>query len=728
MGVVNGHPVITSSGNLSIAENTTAVTTVTATDADLPAQPLTYSISGGADLALFSINSSTGELAFIAAPNFEVPADAGIDNTYNVTVQTSDGVLSAAQDMVITVTSVTDNNPVITSNGSLSIAENTMAVTTIIATDADLPAQPLTYSISGGADSALFSINSSTGELTFITAPDFEVPTDAGADNLYNVTVQTSDGMLTAAQDMLITVTAVTDNNPVITSNGSLSIVENTAVVTTITATDADLPAQPLTYSISGGADSALFSINSSTGELAFITAPNFEVPADAGVDNIYNVTVQTSDGTLVTAQDIVVTISEVNDNNPVITSNGSLSIAENTVAVTAVTATDADLPAQLLTYSISGGADSALFSINSSTGELNFITAPDFEVPTDAGIDNIYNVTVQTSDEVLSAAQDMVITVTAVTDNNPVITSNGSLSIVENTVAVTAVTATDADLPAQPLTYSISGGADSALFSINSSTGELTFIAAPDFEVPTDAGVDNIYNVTVQTSDGTLVTPQDVVVTVSEVNDNNPVITSNGSLSIAENTAAVTAVTATDADLPAQLLTYSISGGADSAFFSVNSSTGELIFIAAPDFESPKDGGSDNVYNVTVQASDGTLTTTQDVAVIVSAVNDNNPVIKSNGSLSIVENTAVVTTVTATDADLPAQPLTYSISGGADSARFSINSSTGELTFIAAPDFEVPTDAGADNIYNVTIQASDGTLTTAQDISVTVKGTDQLQ
>ena len=70
-------PTITSSNAISVSENIIALTTVTATDVDIPVQPLNYSITGGADAALFSINSSTGELAFVVAPNYEVPADAG---------------------------------------------------------------------------------------------------------------------------------------------------------------------------------------------------------------------------------------------------------------------------------------------------------------------------------------------------------------------------------------------------------------------------------------------------------------------------------------------------------------------------------------------------------------------------------------------------------------------------------------------------------------------------
>ena len=44
----------------------------------------------------------------------------------------------------------------------------------------------------------------------------------------------------------------------------------------------------------------------------------------------------------------------------------------------------------------------------------------------------------------------------------------------------------------------------------------------------------------------------------------------------------------------------------------------------------------------------------------------------------------------------LPAQTLTYTIIGGADAAKFTINARTGVLTFVAAPDYESPTDAGA--------------------------------
>ncbi|MCB9775988.1 MAG: DUF4347 domain-containing protein [Nitrospiraceae bacterium] len=105
----------------------------------------------------------------------------------------------------------------------------------------------------------------------------------------------------TATDTATITVTAVNDAPAIITNGGgptaALTRSENITAVTTVTATDVDVPADTLQYSIIGGADMALFSIGSGTGVLVFNTAPDFEAPGDANTDNVYEVTVQVSDG-----------------------------------------------------------------------------------------------------------------------------------------------------------------------------------------------------------------------------------------------------------------------------------------------------------------------------------------------------------------------------------------------------------------------------------------------
>jgi Ca2+-binding RTX toxin-like protein len=180
----------------------------------------------------------------------------------------------------------------------------------------------------------------------------------------------------------------------------------------------------------------------------------------------------------------------------------------------------------------------------------------------------------------------------------------------------------------------------------------------------------------------------------------------------------------ATDADV-GSVLSYRISGGADQARFAVNATSGALTFVSAPDFEGPTDAGSNNVYDVVVEVSDGTLTDTQALAVTVTNLNDSAPVITSDGggataTVSVSENSTAVTTVVATDADAGAV-LSYRISGGADQARFAVDATSGMLTFVSAPDFEVPTDTGGNNVYDVVVEVSDGTLTDTQALAVTV-------
>jgi hypothetical protein len=220
--------------------------------------------------------------------------------------------------------------------------------------------------------------------------------------------------MLTGLNGAQTAIPPVPSNNPpIITSDGgganaTRNVDENSAAVTTVTATDPD-SGTGLTYSITGGADAAKFTIEMSSGILTFVSPPNFEAPADVGTNNIYNVTVQVSDGVLVDAQAIAVTVINFNE-APVITSDGggdtaSVNVAENTTSVTTVTAIDPDADT-MLTYSISGGADFDKFTIGSSSGVLTFVSAPDFEAPTDAGADNDYNVSVQVSDGTLTDTQ----------------------------------------------------------------------------------------------------------------------------------------------------------------------------------------------------------------------------------------------------------------------------------------------------------------------------------
>src|SRR6185437_1571750 len=139
--------------------------------------------------------------------------------------------------------------------------------------------------------------------------------------------------------------------------------------------------------------------------------------------------------------------------------------------------------------------------------------------------------------------------------------------------------------------------------------------------------------------------------------------------------------VTATDTDA-GQTLAYSIVGGADAAKFTIDSNTGELRFVSAPNYEASTDTGGNNVYDVIVQISDRNGgTDTQAIAVTVTDVNET-PTDLSLSANSVAENATngtVVGRVTGTDPDR-GDTKTYSLTDSAG-GRFAINRSTGVLT-----------------------------------------------
>lgn len=706
-------PEFTSASQASLAENQTTAFTAQASDAN--GDVLTYSISGGADAALFSVDSQTGVVSFISAPDFEAPADANGDNVYEVEVSSSDGVNIVSQTVAVTVTNANDVAPVISSATSAAVVENQTVVLTVAATDAE--GDTLTYSISGGADAALFTINATTGEVRFANAPDHEAPADANGDNVYEVEVSASDGVNTVSQTVAVSVTNANDVAPVITSATTATVNENQTAALTVAATDAEGDA--VTYSISGGTDAALFTINAATGEVSFASAPDYEVAADANGDNTYDIEVTASDGVNATAQTLAITVANENDNGPVFQSAGSASIEENATAAFTAQATDAD--GDPLTYAIVGGADAALFTIDPGTGAVSFAAAPDFEQAGDADADNVYELEVSASDGTSSVNQTVSVTVTNVRDIAPEFISPTIASAAEEQTA--AYTAQAADAEGDVLTYSISGGADAALFAIDPVSGVVTFVSAPDFEAPADANADNVYEVEVSASDGVNATARLVAISVTDINEDAPVFSSPASASAAENQTAAYTAQATDPN--GDTVTYAISGGADAALFNIDPNTGAVTFINAPDFEAPADANADNVYDIEVTASDGPNSTVQSVAISVSNENDVAPTFTSTASASVVENQTNAHTAAASDAEGDA--LTFAISGGADAGVFNIDPQTGVLSFINAPDFESPSDADVDNVYDVEVTVSDGVNATSQLIAVTVTNTNDV-
>ena len=327
----------------------------------------------------------------------------------------SDGALSAQADYSFAVINENES-PVISTTSIADQAEGVTSVMTIAASDPDA-GTTLVYSLvasEGLKDEGLLSIDSSSGAIAFVSAPNFEVPGDVGANNTIEFSVKVSDGSLSSTQDFSFTITNV--NEAPVLSAATFSIAEQSTAVGTISASDPD-GSTSLTYSLASGSDAiddGLLSINSSTGVVSFLAAPNYESPGDQGLNNVYNFTVNVSDGSIVTSKAYSVSVGNVNE-APVFSIASAQNIVENSSSTIVVTASDPDTSS--LTYSLSG-SDASKFSI-SSNGVLSFVSTPDYEAPSDYGSNNVFDLSVSVTDGAYSSSVTLVITLTDdVSDN----------------------------------------------------------------------------------------------------------------------------------------------------------------------------------------------------------------------------------------------------------------------------------------------------------------------
>jgi len=411
-----GSPIITSNGggataSVSVSENATGVTTVTAADPGAPPQTLVYSISGGMDAAKFTIDSGTGVLTFVSAPNYESPADSGANNVYEVIVQVSDGTLTDAQFIAVTVTNVNEN-PIAVDDSYSGFYQGDISESDppgVLINDSDPDGDALTVSlVSGPAYATTFTLNAD-GSFSYL---------HDGSENFSDSFVYSvSDGLGgTATATASIAITPVNDD-PVLVDGGTESLSEGGTTTPFLgigTVTDPDSPdfdgggllatitsgiesGDVLTLAnvggvtisgtdvlvggitvgtVFGGAAGVSLTITfNSDATLARIQSVYQAVALNSVVDNpvlgmrTISVTVEDGDGgTSNTGTGIVDFNTAVND-VPTVTPSGPLTIAEDTSGVVSLSVTDPDANGNSLKVTLSLSNSSGTISLGSTSG-----------------------------------------------------------------------------------------------------------------------------------------------------------------------------------------------------------------------------------------------------------------------------------------------------------------------------------------------------------------------
>ena len=301
-------------------------------------------------------------------------ADFNGSDVFDYTITQGDKTSSA--NVAVTVNAVNDAPTFDNLLSTYSVLENQTAITTVVGLDVEDDALSIALS---GTDAASFNLSSSN-VLTFVEAPDYETRTS------YAITLSVSDDSETTSKDITILVTNVNEI-PVITGNSEFNIDEDisglcsggdeygdgSCEVFYITALDPDN--DNLAYSISG-TDKNGFQVNSA-GKVSTTFGPNYENALDVDANNIYEFTINVSDGLLSTSKDIKVNV--INTDEPPVLNWGSetVYVNENQTSIKKIEASDPENDD--ISISIDG-EDANLINLGSDD-TLTFKNAPDYEL-----------------------------------------------------------------------------------------------------------------------------------------------------------------------------------------------------------------------------------------------------------------------------------------------------------------------------------------------------------
>ena len=733
-------PVFTSAATASVVENTTAVLTVAAADADSQDSVTGYTLAGGADQARFTLGGSSGALSFTAAPNFEDPADADGNNAYLVTVRATGGsgdrLLTADQTITITVTDDDTEAPAAPAVPTVAPGSDStrLSVTWNAPANAGPPITGYDVQYRQGS-SGTFTDSQYSGSATATTITGLTEETD------YEVQVKArnAEGDSAWSPAGAGTTSQAPNGPPAFTSAATASVVENITAVLTVAAADADSQDSVTGYTLAGGADQARFTLGGSSGALSFTAAPNFEDPADADGNNEYLVTVRATGG-----------------------SGDRLLTADQTITIT-VTDDDSEAPAAPAVPTVAPGSDSTTLSVTWNapanagppiTGydvqyrQGSSGTFTDSQYSGSATATTITGLTAETDYEVQVKARNAegdsawsptgAGTTSQAPNGPPVFTSAATASVLENTTAVLTVAASDPDSRDSVTGYSLAGGSDEGRFTLDASTGALSFTAAPNFEDaqdgassdPANAAGNNEYLVTVRATSGSgtrlLTADQTITITVTDDDSEAPVAPAAPTVTPGDDATSLSVAWSAPANAGPAITDYDVqyrqgSSGAFTAWTHAGDATSTTItgLTAQTGYEVQVKARNPEGESAWSPIGTGTTAQAQNLP----------PAFTSPAAVSIAENTTSVLTVAASDSDTQDSVTGYQIAGGADAGRFTLNGSTGALGFAAAPDFENAQDADGDNVYQVIVRATGGSgdrlRTGDQTIAVTVTDDD---
>jgi len=601
----------------------------------------------GATTTQGTATNSNGVVAFAVG---SLPSGASATLTITVTALAG-GILTNSA-----VVAASTADPNLNNNAASAAASvNTFPVISPIvdqATNEDSTIGPIPFTI-GDAETPAGALTVSGASSNTNLVPDTNIVFGGGNSNRtviitplplhYGATVITvtvSDGLAATSQPFMLTVNRV-NHAPMLAPIPNYTLDEQTTLTFTNLASDVDTPPDVLTFSLTNGPAGA--SVKPTNG--VFTWAP----AEDQGPStNVLTVTV-TDNGSpnLSASQTFTVVVNEVN-RAPVLPLQTDRTITGLGLLVVTNVATDPDIPTNTLTYTLVAAPTNALIDTN---GVITWSPAA-AQVPGT----NVFETVVTdfnpwaVNAQQLSATNSFMVVVDAI-HNGPVLPPQDDRTVDELTLLVVTNGASDGDIPAFPLTYQLVDPPAGASIDTN---GIITWMPSEE----QGPGTNVLETVVSDEGEPPLSATNSFTVVVNEVNS-APVLPLQTNWTIAGLATLVVTNTASDADIPANTLTYTLVAAPTNAVIDTNGViTWSPVAAQVPGTNVFETVVTDfNPWAVNAQQ----LSATNSFMVVVDAIH-NGPVLPPQADQTVNELTLLVVTNRASDGDIPALPLTYQL------------------------------------------------------------------
>ncbi len=603
---VNAAPAIAAVSRQTLDEGKALSLSLTATDADLPKQPLVFQLtSGPAGLTV----SPAGQVTWVAGEDFG-------GKTETVKFSVSDGLQTVGAEFQVVVNEVNES-PVVASVARQTLDEGKALALTLGATDADLPKQALVFRlVSGPAGLTL----SQSGQVAWATGEESGGKTET-------VKFNVSDGLVVVPGEFQVVVNEINDA-PVLSGVADQTVDVLKPLTIQLSAKDTDLPAQKLVFGLTSGPKGLSVS---DAGLVEWTPAAD-----QGGTTN--RVEVFVTDGTAKVPGAFVLVVRPSNT-APTIADVAVRRVSENGNLVLNLAASDTDVPAQKLVFALVSGPDGLTVS---EAGQVRFR-------PTETQGPSTNRVVVKVTDNgspALSGTNAFNVIVLEI-NQAPELASVENQTVEALKPWGVRLSAKDADLPAQRLTFALVEGPVG--MSIDPVEGLVSW-------TPSGEQASAKHPVTVSVSDGLRVVTRTFEIEVLSANK-APTFANLFNRTLRELNSLNFRLIGRDLDQPAQKLTYALVSGPKGLTVSTE---GQLTWTPTEE-----QGPSTNVVTVAV-ADNGTpsMSTTNSFTIFVTEAN-NAPTFVNAFSRSILETAGLNFTLIARDTDLPAQKLTLTLVSG---------------------------------------------------------------